>query len=141
MTIYLDTSALIPLHVDEPSSVSLASMVGKSIDLPMLSNYGVGEFSAVVSRYVRMALMSPPQAKALLADFDAWLPLGARLIDIAPHDLARATAIARQFDLKLRFPDALHVAICDNRAMTLVTRDRQMAVAAKMLHLTVVEFD
>ena len=140
MTAYLDTSALVPIHVEEPSSRAVGEALGRLSELPTLSDYAVGEFSAVISRYMRMNLMSASEARLSLDQFDDWVATSANMILVETRDIRRATSIVRQFDLKLRMPDALHVAVCVNRELPLVTRDRDMAAAAAALGLHVTSF-
>ncbi len=139
MRFYLDTSALVPIHVGEASSAMVSDALGALASLPLISNFGVGEFGSVISRYVRMELVSPPVAADILATFDHWLASSADLLRITSEDIARASEIVRQFDLKLRFPDSIHIAICANRALTLITRDQQMAGAAKAMGVNVMD--
>lgn len=139
MTVYLDTSALVPIHVEEPGSPALARMIGALDSLPTVSDFAAGEFGSVVSRYVRMDLITPAQGDKILDDFDHWMADSADVVQINREDIRRASQIVRRFDLKLRFPDALHVAICANRALTLATGDRQMVVAAVRLGIEIMD--
>ena len=106
-------------------------------DAPIISDYGAGEVASAISRRVRTGTISVDDARSSLDEFDVWTNALATVIDIDTRDVQRASQIVRQFDLNLRFPDALHVAICDNRRLALVTGDAQMAAAAGKLKIDV----
>lgn len=137
MSFYFDTSALVPLFVPEPSSERLAALTAALTRRPLLSDFGAGEFASVISRQVRERRYDQAAGRAILAGFDRWSARSAELLDLASADLRRANAIVRRFELKLRFPDALHTAICLERALSVVTRDRALAAAAEQFGLAV----
>lgn len=57
-------------------------------------------------------------------------------VEIAPGDIAAATLLVRRHDLKLRAPDAIHIAAAERLTTTLVTLDINMAAAARALDLS-----
>ena len=59
-------------------------------------------------------------------------------MDLHDGDVRHAGALVRRFDLKLRAPDALHLAACERLAMTLVTLDRGLAASAAALTVPVI---
>lgn len=127
---YLDTSALVPLHIEERSSIEIDRFLATLPTLPTIRDYGLGEFAAVISRYVRMDKVSQPEAALVLDQFDDWVAAAAEIVATSPGDIRRAISIVRRFELKLRMPDALHVAVCLNHELPLLTRDHGMADAA-----------
>lgn len=80
-----------------------------------------------------MALLTLEGAQAKLADFERWSDIVARPLPILTTDIAAATALVRRFELKLRLPDATHLAVCQRRGLTLATLDDQLANAARAL--------
>jgi uncharacterized protein len=58
-------------------------------------------------------------------------------VDIQASDTRLAYIYVRRFDLRLRAPDALHVAVARRLDAVLVTLDRRMATAAIDLGVTV----
>ena len=56
---------------------------------------------------------------------------------MAPSDVEVADLYVRRFDLMLRMPDALHIAICRRERHVLATLDRRMAEAARALGVEV----
>ena len=59
--------------------------------------------------------------------------------EIHAADVRLADAYVRRFDLGLRTPDALHLAIARRLDATLVTLDPRLAIAARELGVAVEE--
>jgi predicted nucleic acid-binding protein len=90
-----------------------------------------------VSRLVRTRLLTAEQAAARLADFDAWRAATSSPVEVRPADVRLAYAYVRRFELMLRAPDALHLAIARRIDVTLATLDRRLARAAEELGVSV----
>jgi uncharacterized protein len=56
-----------------------------------------------------------------------------RPAEIHAVDVRLAAAYVRRFDLALRAPDALHLAVAERLDVPLVTLDRRLATAAREL--------
>jgi hypothetical protein len=67
----------------------------------------------------------------------AWRAVMSLPVDITASDARPADIYARRFDLGLRAPDALHLAIARRLDATLVTLDRRLATAARELGVPV----
>ena len=141
MALYLDASCLVPLVVPEPSTNELTALLEQSPDDAMLSDYGLGEAASAVSRKVREGRLTAEQGLEALRRFDEWVAVVATLVESRPADVRRAAELVRRFELKLRLPDALHIALCDGRRARLVTRDVLMAEAADALGMPVLRLD
>jgi hypothetical protein len=103
----------------------------------LISDFAAAEVASAVSRLVRMALLTEADATARLADFDAWRAAMTAAVDIQASDARLAYIYVRRFDLALRAPDALHLAIARRLDATLVTLDRRLATAARELGIEV----
>ena len=128
---YFDTSVVAALLISEPLSSRAERFLATCEGLLLVSNLTVVEFSSLVARRLRMREFTLDQARAALADFDAWTV--ARCIEVSPVDLIAATALLRRLDTSLRALDAIHVAVAQRLDATLVTFDRQMADRARAL--------
>jgi predicted nucleic acid-binding protein len=84
-----------------------------------------------------MSEMSLADGRLALSGFDSWVGLSAERVEIAAADIDRADGILRRLDLPLVTPDAIHIAIAQRIAATLVTFDRQMAASARALGMAV----
>ena len=101
--------------------------------------FAAAKVASALSRLVRMALLTDADASARLADFDAWRAAMSSPVEIEVSDARLAYIFVRRFDLGLRAPDALHLAIARRLDATLVTLDRRMATAARELGVAVEE--
>jgi len=130
MSIYLDASALLPALVEEPASAAMDRFFSGATDPIVVSDFAAAEVASALSRLVRTHLLEPADALARLADFDAWRLAATQEVDIRPADVRLANIFVRRFDLMLRAPDALHLAICRRAGFTLATLDKRLAHAA-----------
>ena len=79
------------------------------------------------------------EGQIVISAFDRWVLGAAASIEALPVDIALATTFLRRLDLILRTPDAIHIAVSQRLAATLVTFDQRMAAAARMLGTAVIE--
>ena len=84
-----------------------------------------------------MRLLTEEEGSARLADFAAWRAAASSAADMHAADARLAYAYVRRFDLRLRAPDALHLAIARRVDATLITLDRRLASAARELGIAV----
>jgi hypothetical protein len=137
LSIYLDTSVLLPTLIAEPTTEAVYDCLGAADQQLLISDFAAAEVASALSRLVRMALLTDGDASARLADFDAWRAVISSPVDITASDARLAYVYARRFDLGLRAPDALHLAIAGRLDATLVTLDRRLATAARELGIAV----
>ena len=130
---YLDASVLIPNVIKEASSPTIEGYLASAVGPLLVSTFAAGEVASATSRLVRMGAQSSDEGRQALVDFDDWLETDATLVDVEGGDVRLATAFVRRFELMLRTPDALHVAICQRLGARLVTRDKRLAAAAAIL--------
>lgn len=133
--IYLDASVIVPLLLPEPRSHEAESFVSRGDFI--VSDLAAAEFSSALSLAVRMKRLPEAAARAALATFDDWMPAHALTADTRTEDFAEATRLIRRFELALRTPDALHIAIAARLGAKLVTFDAKMAAAADALGVEV----
>ncbi|MGI9170799.1 MAG: type II toxin-antitoxin system VapC family toxin, partial [Caulobacteraceae bacterium] len=137
MRLYLDASALVASVVTEASSPIIDRLLLRAETAFEVSGLAVVEVSSAISRLYRMGVLSEQQARLRLEEFDIWLARDASLIQQNEADTQAANDFVRRFQLKLRAPDALHLAICQRREARLVTFDRRLATAAEALEIAV----
>ena len=134
---YLDTSIVVALFTPEPLSERADAFIRDSSAGLTISDLAAAEFSSAVARRVRMREFTVQQAAIVLSTFDEWLARSAQRVEITSTDVALGTAYIRRFDLSLRTPDALHIAVVQRIEARLVTFDRGMAAAALALGMAV----
>lgn len=137
MTLYLDASALIPTIVPEATSGIIDAFLLSQSSRMVVGDFAVAEVASALSRLTRAGAIARADAKAALQAFDEWRTIVAYPLDLQAADARLAGEYVRRFDLMLRAPDAIHIAICRRLGLTLVTLDRRMAVAAQALDVAV----
>jgi predicted nucleic acid-binding protein len=130
LSAYLDASVLLPTLIAEPSTEAVFDCLGAGDRELLISDFAAAEVASALSRLVRMARLSDADATARLADFDAWRAAMSSPAEIGAADVRLASVYVRRFDLGLRAPDALHLAIARRLDATLITLDRRLAAAA-----------
>jgi len=135
MSIYLDNNVLIPTQVREAASDAVRAYLAAE-DNRLISDFAVVEVTSVLSRFVRTRVLTPTEAAVRLADFDTWRAASSSA-DTHAADPRLANTYVSRFDLMLRAPDALHLAIVNRLRATLVTLDRRLERAAQELGIAV----
>lgn len=137
MSLYLDASVLVPTLVAEAATEVVEAYLLAAGQVRLVSDFAAAEVGAALSRLVRMGLLDGAEASARLADFDAWRAGTSSPVDVNPSDARLANVYVRRFDLMLRAPDALHLAIARRANAMLVTLDRRLSNAARELGIAV----
>jgi uncharacterized protein len=130
LSLYLDASVIVPTLVQSPPTATVDAFLSASREAFLISDFAAAEVASALSRLVRTKHLDRADAEARLATFDQWLVLDTVSVATQTGDVQQAAALVRRFELKLRTPDALHVAICARLGVSLVTRDDGMAKAA-----------
>jgi predicted nucleic acid-binding protein len=133
LTCYLDASFMLPILVKEPASAVVDSFMSTAQEKPWVSDLAAAEVASALSRLVRIGRLQAADGTACLFDFDVWRGAMTLSAEIHAVDVRLADAYVRRFDLGLRTPDALHLAIARRLDATLVTLDRRLATAAREL--------
>ena len=133
MTHYLDASVLVPILVPEPTSPDVDRFLSQHVASLVVSDFAAAEVASALSRLVRTGLLDSAEALVSLANFDSWRAGRTDECDLVPADARIAGVFVRRFELKLRTPDALHLAMCRRLALRLVTFDARLAAAAGAL--------
>ena len=133
MSVYLDANVIVALFVkDVFSSRVLAFMARRPADV-IVSDFASAEFASVLGVRCRTGAVSIRQAKAALANFDAWVGANAVMAETSSADIRAAEAVLRRLDLTLRTPDAIHIALARRMNAELATLDMRMAAEATTL--------
>lgn len=123
-----------PLFAPEASTEAVTAIIDDQVDI-VVSDFGIGEVSSAISKKYREHILTREQALLAFAKIDMWAKHAARTARMSNADVSRATVIVRDLPLKLRFPDALQLALTERLGANLLTRDRLMAAAAEALSL------
>ena len=129
---YFDASVIGTLVFRDADWDVLRTWIVETTPSLIYSDFGLGELASAISRRVRMQQLGADEGRKVLAD----LPLRFRewsQINLVASDVAVATGYVSRFDLGLRLPDAIHIAIAARLACPLVTSDGLQYRAAAAL--------
>lgn len=134
---YLDTSVVVAYYVPEPLSTQVQAIYTTQT-APVISEFVELEFFAALSLRLRTRDLERTQVDRVASLFLTHLEGGwyTRIHLHAGHYLAARSFIAR-FDLPLKSPDALHLAVSAAESLPLITADQQLARNAQALGLEV----
>jgi len=137
LSFYLDASVLLSMVIEEQRSDAIDHFLAASESVLWVSEFASAEVASALSRLLRTGNLTVQAAEIGLTDYDVWVATTANLVDVEGRDVRFATFIVRRFDLMLRAPDALHLAICRRLGATMATLDRRLATAARALDIEV----
>jgi hypothetical protein len=140
VAVYLDASAIVAMLGAEAASDAVRDFLVRADEPLLVSEFAAAEVAATFSRLVRMQAITEVAARTKLTYFDRWRLAEALAIDIDDFDMAETSELVRRFELKLRAPDALHLAVCLRAGAKLITQDRLLGDAARARGVTVVRF-
>ncbi|MFI4935745.1 MAG: type II toxin-antitoxin system VapC family toxin [Caulobacterales bacterium] len=130
MSRYLDASIILPLLNRESTSPAVERLLAERSSDLCVSEFAAAEVASALSRLVRTQRLTVGQATSRLSDFDAWREADTAAVEIEDADVRLASLIVRRFELKLRAPDALHLAMAQRLGATLLTLDKRLTAAA-----------
>lgn len=129
MTVYLDTSVVVPLFVDDDHAPRVRAWA-KSGPNVALSAWTLTEVTSALSLLVRTKRFTQAERNDLENAFDDWSRTG-RMLDFDAERFNDARLLLLRHS-RLRAPDALHLAIARWSGLELATLDgvfREAAIA------------
>jgi uncharacterized protein len=135
--IYLDANAIVSFFIADSWTQRTASFLEKNTRPVVVSDFAAAEFSAVIARQVRRNQLTHDEARAAFISFDAWVARTDTREEIRSSDIGVAETLLRRFELNLKAPDAIHLAMAQRLDAMLLTFDSQMAAAARVLGIPV----
>lgn len=132
MSLLLDASVLVPLFNQEQRSAGVQSHLRSAQASVTVSDFALGEVAAALGALMRRQAISHKDAERALANLDIFAARLGRAVT-EPQDISVAAGIVRRFDLGLRMPDALYIALAQRLSATLMTADVKLADAARAL--------
>ena len=138
MALYIDASVLVSLIWVEPDTQWAQALILPATAERLISDFAAAEVASAISRRVRMGQTTSQAASEILLRFDRWSVADATSVQTTTADIAEAARLVRRFELRLRAPDALHLALARRHDADLVTRDQGMIRAAEMIGAAVI---
>lgn len=133
MSVYLDTSVVVPLLVQDHFSARAETLLTAGAMDVVVSDFTAAEFASVMGVRRRSRILSIAQATKALSNFDSWIKANAAAAETLPTDMRDAGAMLQRLDMTLRMPDAVHIAIARRLGAELATFDMRVAADARAL--------
>jgi uncharacterized protein len=135
-SVYLDSSVVVAYYVPEANSERVQALYEDLLDTPNISELVDLEVIAALSLRVRIGDLPRPHAEYVVKLFDEHLEAGLYTrLHLQPDYYRWARDAIARFDLPLKAPDALHLAVAQREGLQLVTADRQLARNAEALNV------
>ncbi len=137
--LYFDTSFLVPLILEEPTSGRIERFLRRQrTEALATSHWTRVEFSSLLGREVRMGGLDPKAALDADAQFEAVAAESFVVLLPTAEDYDLSKQYLLRYATGLRAGDALHLAIASNhRADTIYSLDKRMLTAGKVFGLPV----
>jgi uncharacterized protein len=135
LALYLDTSVLVSAFVQDEHSEWAAALLIRRTDV-VVSRWAEAEFSSALGLRVRSGAMKADKRDQIEAIFDGWR-VGCDECRLDDLDFVRCRALLRD-GVRLRTPDALHLAVVLRHGFDLATLDKELAAAARLKGVEVV---
>ena len=136
--IYIDTSALVPAFIREPTSEAVLAWLETSGERLVVSEWTIAEFSSAAAIKVRTGEISPALAKQARTRFLDFAENHCSIAVPQRAEFRRAAELAGDANLQLRAGDALHLAIAEaGKVEGILCLDETMAAGAKAMGLNV----
>ena len=137
--VYVDTSALVPAFIREPSSDAVLAWIETFGERLVISEWAIAEFASAAAIKVRTNEIAPTIAKRARVRFMDFAQSHCSIAVPQRAEFRRAAELSGNADLKLRAGDALHLAIAEaSKVQSILCLDDAMAAGAKAIGLNVV---
>jgi predicted nucleic acid-binding protein len=137
--VYVDTSVLVPLFLNEPFSAAVASWYAREKGELVAAAWCVPEFASALGIKQRIGAIDPQQAQDAWARFERMAAADLRLLPVAPTNFHRAADLVLDAASALRAGDALHLACAEAAgAKHMATLDEVLSRNAQRLKIKLV---
>ena len=135
MTVYLDTSVLMSLFQTDKHTERASAWI-EGVDAFVMSSWTLTEFSSALAVKTRMRNLRDRDRREFELQLDQWLR-GRVVLSVLDGDMVDARRLVRN-DVRLRAPDALHIALAARHGCVVATLDEDMAAVGRDIGLTVI---
>ena len=137
--VYVDTSVLVPLFLNEPHSLAAADWYAREKSELVAAAWCVPEFASALGIKQRTGAIDAQQAKAAWTGFERLVAADLRLLPVEAAHFHRAAQLALDAASALRAGDALHLACAEAAgAKHMATLDDVLARNAQRLRIKLV---
>jgi predicted nucleic acid-binding protein len=135
LTVYLDTSVLMSLFQTDKHTERSSAWIAR-VDAFVMSSWTLTEFSSALAVKTRMRNLLDRDRREFELQLDQWLRSRV-VLSVVDADMVEARRLVRN-DVRLRAPDALHLALAARHGCSLATLDEDMAKVATDIGLQVI---
>ena len=137
--VYVDTSVLVPLFLNEPHSAAVANWYTREKGALVAAAWCVPEFASALGIKQRTGAVDAQQAQAAWARFERMVAADLQLLSVEPANFHRAAELVLDPAGGLRAGDALHLACAEAAgARHMATLDQVLSRNAQRLKLKLV---
>jgi len=111
--VYVDTSVLVPLFLNEPYSVAAAEWYAREKSELVAAAWCIPEFASALGIKQRTGAIDAQQAQGAWTRFERMVAADLRLLPVTPADFHRAAELVLDAPSALRAGDALHLACAE----------------------------
>ena len=111
--VYVDTSVLVPLFLNEPYSAAAAQWYARETSELVAAAWCIPEFASALGIKQRTGAIGAQQAQGAWTRFERMVAADLRLLAVAPANFHRAAELVRDAASALRAGDALHLACAE----------------------------
>ncbi len=134
--VYVDTSVLVPLFLNEPHSIAAADWYSREKRELVAAAWCVPEFASALGIKQRTGAIDARQAQGAWTRFERMVAADLRLLPVEPAHFHRAAELVLDAASALRAGDALHLACAEAAgAKQMATLDDVLARNAKRLKI------
>ena len=134
--VYVDTSVLVALHLNEPRSAAVARWYGSCADELVSAMWCVTEFASALGIKQRTGQIGEDEAQAAWQRFERLCANDLQLLPVDPATFHRAAVLTLDATTGLRAGDSLHLAAAlEVKAKSMATLDEVLAKNAKRMKL------
>lgn len=116
--VYVDTSVLVPLFLNEPHSAAVANWYAREKGELVAAAWCVPEFASAIGIKQRTGAIDAQQAQGAWARFERMAAADLRLLTVEPAIFLRAAELVLDAASALRAGDALHLACAEAAGAT-----------------------
>lgn len=111
--IYVDTSVLVPLFLNEPHSAAAMAWYAREKGELVAAAWCVPEFASALGIKLRTGVIDAQQAQSAWMRFERMVASDLRLLPVEPAHFRRAAELVLDAASALRAGDALHLACAE----------------------------
>ena len=139
--VYVDTSVLVALHVNEPKSADVALWYAACTDELASAIWCVTEFASALAIKQRTGQITEAEGQAAWQRFERLCANDLQLLPVEPATFHRAAVLTLDAATGLRAGDSLHLAAAlEAKAKSMATLDDVLAKNAKHMKLKPARF-